>query len=1351
MLGAVKNPWIKRIGLAVLVLIAAIILAVIGLILWLQSGAGRNFVEARIERMEFVGQSVEIDGLSGSVLGVFDIERITLKGRDGPWLVAQDVRVDWTPRTLLSKTLNVDGVRVGDLDILQRPILVPGESGGDPAVTTFDIQGIDLPDVSLADPIVGQVIDLSATGRLLHGADGGTALLSARSDQGDTIETDLSWSPLLVLSGEADIDGAPGGLIAGLLRLNPDQRMSADVTTQGSQTKVRAKIDGNDFTDLTIERGQSTASIIGSVDPTRLPLLDRVAPYLGGSTQFDAVLPLDQGAASSLTLRSPRVILEATGERRDGSIVLDRVMLKATDPLQPLDVDGISIGRIIAEGRGVIGEAYKFDGTIEGTDLHYRDYQIDRLSGPATLTFSEGVVGFATALLGTASASTSARVNGVKFVAKGQVDLSNQSIAVSQADVDVPGLAVRGQGEIGYGAGTTANFTGRYDVDTAVFKDGPSAKLTGRVTVAQTAKGPVTNLSGQARKIENLSSAAMPLIETGVDYTARVRFEQGQVIVPRFTAKNEGLTASGSGRWQNGHLSSDIDFTVEQYAIGAVAAEDVAGTAVLSGPTTALGFQIDLTAATLKTGALIMSDASVAAKGTYANSVMSLAGTLAADSSQGRVQTQANIELVDGRWMVTDLNGSLGTLNATGGVSGFGGDIAAIRGDLVLSGTTDLIAAEIIEAKVLLGDSQVDVDATLSGVTYAPLEQATVRILAKGPRDAVTYQINAEGMTIIQDLDRPFKFQASGFADLSDEAFASRTDFDVSISDLALTGVASAQRLEAGWEAELSAKGLGGAFTLAVDPTEAGALTVDLDRLSVPQLARLLVRPATEGTVSGVGRFVGVGDHIEGVAQINIDDLRSPISDSESISVVTDLILENEQLVVTLGATEGGLSGQARLAGAVETVPRAPFLIYPPAEPLLGHADLSGEIGPIIELFLPPRTNVAGQIEMDLRFTVPATPAGLEGRVEFSDGIFEQGAFGLELVDIAVVVELAGETITVPSLSARGRDGGTLEGSGRMGLGEGTGTVDIKAEKLRVLSRREGQAEVSGTLNVSRTEALLRLGGALRVTDADINIARLPKPGLPTLDVDFGEQDPEEETRSFASTATEIDVRIVSDGRINVRGRGLNAAMNLDAAVRGAFDAPVVTGQMSIERGRFDFLSKRFEFRESAVTLREDVLQSRLSLEAVRQTSELTAVVAIGGTLERPEIKLTSEPNLPEDEVLSRILFGRSPTQLTAIETARLAAAISQLSGGSGFDLFGTLENAIGLDTLEIGQNVTGQTQLTTGKYLSDDVYLEVRTAAEGTPGLAVEWQVRDNISLEAETLPNERQRLSVQWKKDFD
>jgi autotransporter translocation and assembly factor TamB len=209
--------------------------------------------------------------------------------------------------------------------------------------------------------------------------------------------------------------------------------------------------------------------------------------------------------------------------------------------------------------------------------------------------------------------------------------------------------------------------------------------------------------------------------------------------------------------------------------------------------------------------------------------------------------------------------------------------------------------------------------------------------------------------------------------------------------------------------------------------------------------------------------------------------------------------------------------------------------------------------------------------------------------------------------------------------------------------------------------------------------------------------------------------------------------------------------MAINADVSGAFNAPILSGEASITRGRFNFLGKRFDLADSKVIFNDDVMKSRLDVAAIRETADLTATIKVTGILNRPEIELEATPELPEDEIISRILFGRSASQLTTIETARLAAALAQLSGGGGFDLMGGLEDALGLDTLDIGQSETGQTQLTTGKYLSDNVYVEVRGAAEGTPGIAGEWTPRKNVSVEAETAPGERQRVTVQWQKDFD
>ena len=196
----------------------------------------------------------------------------------------------------------------------------------------------------------------------------------------------------------------------------------------------------------------------------------------------------------------------------------------------------------------------------------------------------------------------------------------------------------------------------------------------------------------------------------------------------------------------------------------------------------------------------------------------------------------------------------------------------------------------------------------------------------------------------------------------------------------------------------------------------------------------------------------------------------------------------------------------------------------------------------------------------------------------------------------------------------------------------------------------------------------------------------------------------------------------------------------------------MITGEASIVRGRFDLIGKRFQFAESTVQLVPEIGSSRLNVAARHETrDDILAILRVDGTIDRPDITLTSEPVLPEDEVLSRVLFGRSPAQLTALETARLAAALAQLSGGGGFDLLGGIERALGLDTFDVGSGTEGDVQVTSGKYLTDNVYLELRTGGSGAPGVAIEWEPLENIEVEAATTTEEGQQLSVQWTRDFD
>ena len=158
----------------------------------------------------------------------------------------------------------------------------------------------------------------------------------------------------------------------------------------------------------------------------------------------------------------------------------------------------------------------------------------------------------------------------------------------------------------------------------------------------------------------------------------------------------------------------------------------------------------------------------------------------------------------------------------------------------------------------------------------------------------------------------------------------------------------------------------------------------------------------------------------------------------------------------------------------------------------------------------------------------------------------------------------------------------------------------------------------------------------------------------------------------------------------------------------------------------------------------------RLALTAVRDDPALTATVNIKGTAARPEITLTSSPSLPNDEVLSQVLFGASAAQLSPLEAAQLASALAALSGGGGFDVIGNLRSFARLDRLAFAGDAAGGTTIAGGKYVTDDVYLEVIGGGREGPAAQVEWRVKRNLSLLSRFSTSRDGMLSVRWRRDY-
>ena len=114
------------------------------------------------------------------------------------------------------------------------------------------------------------------------------------------------------------------------------------------------------------------------------------------------------------------------------------------------------------------------------------------------------------------------------------------------------------------------------------------------------------------------------------------------------------------------------------------------------------------------------------------------------------------------------------------------------------------------------------------------------------------------------------------------------------------------------------------------------------------------------------------------------------------------------------------------------------------------------------------------------------------------------------------------------------------------------------------------------------------------------------------------------------------------------------------------------------------------------------------------------------------------------------MLFGRSASQLSPLEAAQLASALSSLAGGGGFDVIGNLRTFAGLDRLAVaGGDASGMT-VSGGKYLTDTVYLELTGGGREGPSAQVEWRMRRSLAIISRITGQGDTRLAVRWRRDY-
>ena len=381
--------------------------------------------------------------------------------------------------------------------------------------------------------------------------------------------------------------------------------------------------------------------------------------------------------------------------------------------------------------------------------------------------------------------------------------------------------------------------------------------------------------------------------------------------------------------------------------------------------------------------------------------------------------------------------------------------------------------------------------------------------------------------------------------------------------------------------------------------------------------------------------------------------------------------------------------------------------------------------------------------------------SGQQVKIDLESAGYKHKEYGLSLKNIKLDAGLSGQTFTVNSLTMRDKEQGTLKAKGVYNSATQNADFSINANKYRALKGEIANGMINADVTIAGNPEKYKIGGTIAPEKIDIKIPEQFSSGIPQLNVQKKGKSEINPPEAFGKNIA-LNLIIDAPRQIFVRGWGLDAEFGGKLEVKGTANDPKVYGDFEVVRGRYAEFGKKFKLARAKLKFSGSIPPSpTLDILAETTAGDILAKVGIAGNVMKPELEFSSEPALPQDEVMSHILFGEDLEEISPFQAVQLAQTMQRFTGvgggGSSFDPMGDLRAVTGLDDLSVETDAAGGATVGAGKYLTEKVYLEFETGSEeGSSNANIEVELTPNITLESEIGQDASAGAGVFWKWDY-
>jgi translocation and assembly module TamB len=1375
-----------------IVLTALLALLLAGFV-FLNTDAGRRFVAGQIEALEFEnGMRIGIGDLDGSLFGELRIEGLTIADPKGAFLTVPKASLDWRPLAYLFGHVDVRSL-TAETAILQRvPEFRPVPSE-EPLLPDLDI---DVGEFRIAR----FVAEPAVTGQRRTLSLAGTAHIADRRAQveftgetlgpvgGDRLKAVLDAVPEANrLDLQASLFAPQDGVIAALAGLG--QPLRAELAGKGDWAAWDGTLDttlgAERLAHLALSARDGKFGVTGTLHAAGL-LKGQASTFLGASTAIDLTADFDQRRADLAgTMRSDTFTLDASGvvdlgENSFDGLDLSLAILRPAVLTPNLTASNLR-GNFTLDGEFTSPRvAYDFAAGAIGIN----DIRLVQLRARGNATMDED--GYLVPVNATAAriegldalaggTLTDVRLGGTLAVQGMRAVSDDLRLRSTRIDARVTAIADFAKG---FYAGAINGRINDYRIDSVgIFNVDTDVDL-------KTERGGFA-LEGRvlARSTRLLNDTLASLLGGQATIGSNVRYGTDGIVRASAIRLEAPLVtvADGSGTYSpSGAISLELDAQSQRYgplglALSGTLAEPKA---VLTAERPGLGIGLaDLTAEITGTGAAYR----FAARGATDYGPLTADVTLDTANPLTIDVNSANLGGIDfsGRLRQAPTGPFTGRLVADG--QGLGGvatlsargeyqqaDFNLRARDLRLEGAVGLAAGSaIVDGRVVLYDRpELVLDAQLADARYGDLRLSAGRAKVDYRGGRGTAQFVVEGT-------RGVPFRLAGNARMEPDLWRATLAGKMRGIDVSTDGAARIVPRDGSYELLPARLKIGsGSVTLAGEYGAGLQLQSRMEDMDLALANAFVPGLGIGGKASGSLDFAqpSPASFPRADARLKIDDFTrtTAVSVSDPVDVnFTGALLpdggEGSAVFRRGGSVIGRMQASLRPLG-----PGAgPWMERLMGAPLSGGIRYNGPAGTLFSLAGQRDQRLSGTIGVAADFSGRVRNPRLEGIVKAENLTYENLVYGTQLTGMQVDARFAGDRIELNRLQARAGNG-TVEASGNISLAADRGfpmEVAIKLDRARLARGDDLSATATGDLTLTKKagETAL-LSGRLQLPETRYRFVRQAVSEVPRLTgVRFKPEpgrtritgDEPAEALPALFEGLRLDIALTAREELYVSGMGLESEWSADLAVGGTSDSPSLTGTVELVRGTLGFAGRSFTLQEGLIRFyREATIDPSITIVAAEDVDDITVNLRVTGRSSNPQIAFTSVPGLPQEEIVSRILFGRSAENISSIQAIQLAASLNTLrGGGGGLNTLGKLRSATGLDRLRIlgADEETGRsTAIAAGRYLTDDIYIEVITDARGFTATQLEISLTPALSVLSSAGGSGTTDVSLEYKLNY-